>query len=109
MSDDRRRREVMPVSPIDQPPLDDIGDVDFAVIVGLATVLAPLIYVSMAVVALGSVTAFVLALPFFLFDERRHRRTMDHPLWDSGLDSLHESGVGSEVEPKGIDQAGSAS
>jgi hypothetical protein len=73
----------------------------------VAAVLALLILAVMAVVALVSVPAFLLALPFFLLDERRHRRTMGRPLWDSCLDGPHEPGVSDKAGPIGMGPPGS--
>jgi hypothetical protein len=77
----------MSVSPSNQTPPDDFSAVEWVLIVSMSAVLALLIFAVMAVVTLLSGTGILLALPFFLLDERRHRRSFCHPLWDSDLDS----------------------
>jgi hypothetical protein len=89
------------VSPNDQPPPDHFSAVEWVLIASTSAILAVLIFVVMAVVTLLSVTAFLLACPFFLFDERRRRRSFGHPLWDSDLDLAPEADIDSEAGPKG--------
>jgi hypothetical protein len=98
----------MSVSPNDQPPPADFSAVEWVLIVITSAVLALLIVVVMAVATLLSVTGFLLASPFFLLDERRHRRSFGHPLWDASLDSPHEPGVGEKAGAIDMGQPGSA-
>jgi hypothetical protein len=94
----------MPVSRRDQPPPDDFSAVEWVVIGSVAAVLARMIFAVMAVVVALSVTAFLLALPFFLLDERRRRKSFGHPLWDSDVDLDSEPDVGRKAGPIGRDR-----
>lgn len=97
------------MSPSDEPPPADFSPVEWVLIVCMSAVVALLLFAVMAVVTLLSGTAFLLACPFFLLDERRRRRSCGHPLWDSGLDLAAEPGVNEKAGPNGMGRAGSAS